>query len=109
MPRECVKPPVGFLLVSLVVVVAICAFLTSVVAESKGHDRESWFLVGLFLGPLGLLASLGLPDLKTRKYLRLIAEKQGVDLSGEPEMVQEKEWAPYDHTYWEIHDRKPKE
>jgi hypothetical protein len=108
MPRECVKPPVGFLLVFLVVV-AICAFLTSVVAESKGHHRESWFLVGLFLGPLGLLASLGLPDLKTRKYLRLIAEKQGVDLSGEPEMVQKKEGAPYDYTYWERYDRKPKE
>lgn len=60
-------------------------------------------------GPLALLASLGLPDLKTRKYLRLIAEKQGVDLSGEPGIVQEQEGAPYDHTYWEKYDRKPKE
>ena len=79
------------------------------VAEAKGHDGSAWGLGGFFLGPVALLASLGLPDLKTRKYLRLIAEKQGVDLSGEPEMVQEKEGAPYDYTYWERHDRKPKE
>ena len=40
------------------------------VAEAKGHDGSAWGLGGFFLGPVALLASLGLPDLKTRKYLR---------------------------------------
>jgi hypothetical protein len=87
----------------------IFAFYAYSVAEAKGHDGSAWGVGGFLLGPVALLASLGLPDLKTRKYLRLIAEKQGVDLSGEPGIVQEQEGAPYDHTYWEKYDRKPKE
>jgi hypothetical protein len=55
----------------------LCAGFTGVVAESKGHNQASWLLGGLFFGPLALLASLGLADLKTRKYLRLLAEHQG--------------------------------
>ena len=31
-------------------------------------------LGGLLLGPLALLASVSLPDLKLRRYLRLLAE-----------------------------------
>jgi hypothetical protein len=93
----------------LLVLALICAGYSSEVAGSKGHQKLPWFFGGILFGPLALLASLGLPDLKTRKYLRLIAEKQGVDLSGEPGIVQEQEGAPYDHTYWEKYDRKPKE
>ena len=40
------------------------------VAEAKGHDGSAWGVGGFLLGPVALLASLGLPDLKTRKYLR---------------------------------------
>ena len=64
-------------LLPLLVVAVVCACYTSAVAESKGHDSTAWFCGGLFLGPLALLASVGLPDLKLRKYLRLLAEHQG--------------------------------
>lgn len=72
---------VELLLVLLFAVVF--AFLTSCVADSKGHDRSDWFFGGLLLGPLALLASVGLPDLKLRRYLRLLAEHQGA-LDSEP-------------------------
>lgn len=54
-----------------------CAFFTSAVAGIKGHDDGPWMIGGFFFGPLALLAAVGLPDLKSRKYLRLLAEHQG--------------------------------
>lgn len=54
-----------------------CAAFTGAVAESKGHDGFIWTIGGFFLGPLALLAAVGLSDLKLRKYLRLLAEHQG--------------------------------
>ena len=35
----------------------------------------------MLIGPFALLAVAAMPDLKTRRILRLIAENQGVDLS----------------------------
>ncbi len=93
----------------------VFASYTQSVAGAKGHDGTAWGVGGFLFGPVALLASLGLPDLKTRKYLRLIAEKQGADLSGEPEVEQEieslplKEGATYDYHYWEKQEQKPKE
>jgi hypothetical protein len=54
-----------------------CAAYSGQVASSKGHDAGPWALGGFLLGPLALLAAVGLPDLKLRKYLRLLAEHQG--------------------------------
>lgn len=53
-------------------------------ARAKGHEEVHWFLGGLLLGPLALLASIGLPDLKLRRYLRLLAEHQGAVDREEP-------------------------
>ena len=51
-------------------------FLASSVASDKGHDGSIWFLAGLLLGPLGLIAAAGLSDRKLRRYIRQIGEKQ---------------------------------
>ncbi len=64
-----------FLLIFFLAV--LCAAFTGVVAESKGHSEVPWILCGFLFGPVALFASLGLADLKTRKYLRLLAEHQG--------------------------------
>ncbi len=64
----------------LLLIPPLCACYTSAVASSKGHDAFPWAMGGLILGPLALIASLGLPDLKTRKYLRLLAEHHGVEV-----------------------------
>ena len=53
-----------------------CAAFTGAVAKIKGHDGLSWTFGGFFLGPLALLAAVGLPELKFRKYLRLLPEHQ---------------------------------
>lgn len=37
----------------------ISAVLCSTIASSKGRSGGSWFLVGLMLGPLGLIAAIG--------------------------------------------------
>ena len=39
------------------------------VAQSKGHEAGWWFFGGLLFGPLALLASIGLPDLKLRRAI----------------------------------------
>jgi hypothetical protein len=46
-------------------------------ADVKGYQAPVWFFSGLLFGPLGLLSSIGMPDLKLRRYLRLLAEHQG--------------------------------
>ena len=43
--------------------------LSSELARLKGHSSIRWFICGLFLGPMGVLAAVGLPDLKLRKIL----------------------------------------
>ena len=47
---------------------------TGVVASDKGHGFGSWFFLGLFLGPLGLIAAAGLSDQKLREYIRRIID-----------------------------------
>ena len=61
----------------VILLAVVCASFSSNVAYSKGHVAGSWFLGGLLFGPLALLAAVGLPDLKLRRYLRLLAEQQG--------------------------------
>jgi hypothetical protein len=68
----------------LLLVALACAGYSSAVAGSKGHDSGPWALGGFLFGPLAFLASLGLPDLKTRRYLRLLAEHQGIDENAAP-------------------------
>ena len=56
----------------------ICAFAAQTVAEAKGWSSSNWFIAGLLLGPIGVLAAAGMPDRLQRRLLRLIAVKQGV-------------------------------
>jgi hypothetical protein len=74
------------------------ASYTFSVAEAKGHDGIWWGIGGFLLGPLAFLASLGLPDLQTRKYLRHIAANQEIDRLGEPKVRQRAQTASYDNT-----------
>ena len=62
---------------------------SSTVAGNKGYNSGTWALAGLFFGPIGFFAALGLPDLKQRKYLRLLLEHYGV--SENSTMVQKKD------------------
>jgi hypothetical protein len=61
----------------------VIGFYAASVAGSKGHDSFSWFAAGLFFGPLGLIAACGLSDVTMRRYIRLLAEKEGL-LINEP-------------------------
>ncbi len=68
----------------LLIVGLACAGYSSAVAEAKGFDKGSWALGGFFFGPLALFASLGLPDRKAQRYLRLLAEHQGIEAEASP-------------------------
>ena len=57
-----------------------CCLWAGEAARHKGHDELSWTLMALFLGPFALLALCAMPDLKSQRILRLMAESQGVDL-----------------------------
>lgn len=72
----------------------VCAGYTGQVAGAKGYDAGTWALGGFLFGPLALLASLGLPDRKLRRYVRLLAEHQGAvieDAATAPSPVLEEE------------------
>ena len=71
----------GLSVISFALLWIPCAFFSGVIADDKGHSGVAWFFGGLFLGPLGLVAVAALSDRKLRRYIRLMAENQGVDLS----------------------------
>jgi len=63
----------GTQLMALFLLNLICAGLAFAVVESKGHRSWIWLLVAFLLGPLGLLAAVGLSDRKTHRLLANIA------------------------------------
>lgn len=80
---------VYWLLAALAAVV--CGLFTGTVAYEKGYESSGWFLGGALFGPFALLAAVGLPDLKLRKYLRLLAEHHGAVDSGPPPPPEDPE------------------
>jgi hypothetical protein len=68
-------PLVEILLLFLLAV--IFAVFSAMLAGCKGYDQAGWALAGFLFGPIALLTAMGLPDLKLRKYIRLLAEHQG--------------------------------
>lgn len=64
----------------LVVILLACISggLSGSIAHAKGWSSGNWFLAGLLFGPLGLIASAGLPDRKQRHYLFELSKKYGV-------------------------------
>ncbi len=58
----------------LIFIWIVTGLTTGVVASDKGHGFGSWTFVGLFLGPLGLIAAAGLSDQKLREYIRRIID-----------------------------------
>ncbi len=61
---------------TLVATAVISAALSAWLAYAKGWDGKLWGIIGLLLGPLGLIASAGLPDQKLHQKLRYL-EKYG--------------------------------
>jgi len=51
----------------LVIFWILCGIFASAVADNKGHNGCMWALGGFLLGPLALLATLGLGDRKAQK------------------------------------------
>ena len=78
-------------LIAVFLVWVPCGFFASAVSNGKGHDGFNWFLGGLFFGPMALIASTGLEDRKQRKYLRLLAEANGVILDKKAENNQNED------------------
>ena len=63
----------------------IVGFVCTVAGGNKGVGGIRWFILALLIGPFALVAVAAMPDLKTRRILRLIAENQGVNLTDEGE------------------------
>ena len=66
--------------VVLLLVWLACGFYAGTTAGDKDHHSWNWFLGGLFFGPIALIAAAGLSDRKQRRYIRLLAESQGVQM-----------------------------
>lgn len=58
-----------------------CGFVASEVGISKKWNEFPWLLIGFLLSPLGVIGAAGLPDRQIRKTLRLLAEKQGIEVT----------------------------
>ena len=74
-----------FLLLSWLAASVVIGFVCTVAGGNKGVGGVRWFVLALLIGPFALVAVAAMPDLKTRRILRLIAEQQGVSLTEDGE------------------------
>ncbi len=70
------------MIVFLIISWIVCGLVAMSVANAKDCYGLLWLLAGIFIGPIAVIAAAGLPDRKLRRTMRLIAEAQGVDVSG---------------------------
>ena len=59
----------------------LCGIWAEEAAKAKGLGEAGWIVMGFLFGPFTLLALCAMPDIKSQRILRLMAESQGVDLS----------------------------
>ena len=48
----------------------ILGILAFIIASSKGRSGCGWFFIGIFLGPIGILIALLMPNLNHQRYQR---------------------------------------
>ena len=65
----------GYLVVVILLIWIPTAFFTANIAGQKDCNTILWFIGGFIFGPLALIAVAGMPDRRSRKFLRRIAEK----------------------------------
>ena len=70
----------------------------SAVANEKGYNAFWWFILGFLFNFVALIAVVGLPDRKLRKYIRQIGEKQNAiapeGSSGSKKIIDDKPLTP---------------
>ena len=74
-----------FLLLWWLAASVIVGFVCTVAGGNKGVGGVRWFILALLIGPFALVAVAAMPDLKTRRILRLIAEQHGVRVTEDDE------------------------
>ena len=67
----------GILLFFWLFTAGSCALFTALAARDKGYNESNWGIGGFVFGPLALLAMAAMPDLRSRRLLRMIVESQG--------------------------------
>ena len=72
----------GFL--AWLVLQLLCMCWAGEAAKQKGFKTFGWVLGGLIFGPFALLALCAMPDLKSQRFLKLMAEAQGIDVGALP-------------------------
>ena len=70
------------------------ALFCAILANEKGYLPVAWFFGGLFFGFFALIAAVGLPDKKLRKYIRQI---EGEKNSKEPKSDIDKKFLKMEH------------
>ena len=69
----------------LFVLHVLCCIWAGEAAKLKGLQDDGWWTFsGLFFGPFALLALCAMPDLKSQRFLKLMAQAQGIDV-GDPQ------------------------
>jgi hypothetical protein len=78
---KCKQVMVALLIIAIVIINGIISgFLARSVAKTKGLNENAWTLAGFIIGPLALLAAAGCGDKRLQRSIRLIAEKQGINI-----------------------------
>lgn len=59
----------GIIIGIVVAQAVICAIACSYLAQTKNRDRNTYFIMGLFLGIIGLLIAIGVPKLESQELI----------------------------------------
>tara|TARA_Y100001933_G_scaffold253107_1_gene292953 strand:+ start:542 stop:772 length:231 start_codon:yes stop_codon:yes gene_type:complete len=62
----------------------LCCYWAGEAAKLKGYKDLGWLILGFLFGPFALLALCAMPDLKSQRFLKLMAEAQGIDVDAPP-------------------------
>jgi hypothetical protein len=73
-----------FGVLGLILFLILCGFVSGTVAGDKGHSGFAWGLVGIVVGPIGVIGAAGLSDRKLHRYLRFMAEEKGMTRDDDP-------------------------
>lgn len=68
---------IAIVIISAIAFGIICAEFCGRIARAKGFDQSNWYMTGLLIGPLALIAAAGLPDLKMQRYMRALVDHYG--------------------------------
>lgn len=88
------------------IILAVCATLSAVIAHSKGRTPIGWFFIGFFLGLIGVIVALCMSNLKEEKarHEHMLNEQRRLREQLRQERMRNQAFQEYTNNRLDVHD-----